>query len=63
MIFYSISNVVGINSCIIQNENNSSKINHRSQKKLCFEPKQEQREERAAGFTLSIFFFFFYQLI
>ena len=53
VIFYSIFNVAGINSCIIYNENNSSKINRRSfLKKLFFELIQEQLEERAACPTL-----------
>ena len=55
VIFYSIFNVVEINSCIIYNENNSSKINWRAfLKKLFFKLIQEQLEERAACPTLPL---------
>ena len=53
VIFYSISNVAGINSYIIYSENNSLKINRRAfLKKVSFELIQEQLEERAACPTL-----------
>ena len=53
VIFYSILNIAGINSCIIYNENNSSKINRCAfLKKLSSELIQEQLEERAACPTL-----------
>ena len=48
-IFYSILNVSEINSCIIYNENNSSKINRCAfLKKLSFKLIQEQLEKSAA---------------
>ena len=49
VIFYNILNFAGINSCIIYNENNSSKINRCAfLKTLSFKLRQEQLEERAA---------------
>ena len=54
VIFYCILNVAGVNSGIIHNENNSSKINRRDfYKILCLELIQEQLEEVAAHYQLT----------
>ena len=57
VIFCSILNDRGLNSCIIRNENNSSKINEKINsflKTLTFELIHEQLEESAEFFTLPI---------